>query len=93
MLIFTICHVYASKWLRRVLLFHFLVIVRIKGEESKLRTCQNMVWKAFLLFGDLYYLHNLPCICVSLGIKVEKSKLRTCQNMAWTAFLLFGDIR
>ena len=69
------------------------MIVGIKGEESKLRTCQNMVWKAFLLFADLYYLHNLPCICVSLGIKVEKSKLRTCQNMAWTAFLLFGDIR
>ena len=33
--------------------FHFLVIVGVKGEKRKLSTCQNMAWKAFLLFGDL----------------------------------------
>ena len=33
--------------------FHFLVIVGVKGEKRKLSTCQNMIWKAFLLFGDL----------------------------------------
>ena len=33
--------------------FRFLVIVGIKGEKRKLRTCQDMVWKAFLLFGDV----------------------------------------
>ena len=30
----------------------FLVIGGIKVEKRKLRTWQNMVWKAFLLFGD-----------------------------------------
>ena len=33
--------------------FHFLGIVGVKGEKRKLSTCQNMAWKAFLLFGDL----------------------------------------
>ena len=33
--------------------FHFLVIVGVKGEKRKLSTCQIMIWKAFLLFGDL----------------------------------------
>ena len=85
--------------------FHFLVIVGIKGEKRKLSTWQNMVWKAFLLFGDLcyssqfaVYMHqngsdgNRFTFLVSLGIKVEKKKLETWQNMAWTAFLLFGDL-
>ena len=31
----------------------FLVIVEIKIWKGKLRTWQKMVWKAFLLFGDL----------------------------------------
>ena len=31
----------------------FFVIVGVKGEKRKLSTCQIMIWKAFLLFGDL----------------------------------------
>ena len=33
--------------------FIFFLVAGIKVEKSKLRTCQNMAWKAFLLFGDL----------------------------------------
>jgi len=33
--------------------FYFLVIVGIKGEKRKVRIYQNMVWKVFLLFGDV----------------------------------------
>ena len=29
------------------------LVAGIKVEKRKLRTCQNMVWKAFLLFGDI----------------------------------------
>ena len=35
------------------LLSLFFLVAGIKVEKSKLRTCQNMAWKAFLLFGDL----------------------------------------
>ena len=85
--------------------FTFLVIVGVKGENKKLRTCQNMVWKhlcCLVLFANL---HNLPCICITMapagtfftfllvaGNIVEKRKLRTWQNMAWKPFLLFGDL-
>ena len=33
--------------------FTLLLVAGNKGEKRKLSTCQNMVWKAFLLFGDL----------------------------------------
>ena len=33
--------------------FTFLLSLGIKVEKWKLRTWQNMAWKAFLLFGDL----------------------------------------
>jgi hypothetical protein len=33
--------------------FTFLVVPGIKVAKKKLRTWQNMAWKAFLLFGDL----------------------------------------
>ena len=59
--------------------FTFLVI---------LRTWQNMIWKAFLLFGGYAHFDNLPCICVKMaptgtffhfllivGIKGEKGSL------------------
>jgi len=32
----------------------FLVVAGIKVEKRKLSTRQNMVWKAFLLFGDFF---------------------------------------
>ena len=47
--------------------FTFLVIVGVKGENRKLRTCQNMVWKhlcCLVLFANL---HNLPCICITMA--------------------------
>ena len=81
------------------------MIVDIKGEKRKLSTSQNIVWKAFLLFGAFcqtsqfaVYMHqngsdgNRFTFLVSLGIKVEKKKLGAWQNMAWKAFLLFGDL-
>ena len=33
--------------------FTFLLVAGNKVEKRKLRTCQNMIWKAFLLFGDI----------------------------------------
>ena len=67
--------------------FHFLVIVGIKGEKRTLSTWQNIVWKAFLLFGDSCYSSqfavymyqnssdgNRFTFLVSLGIKVEKKE-------------------
>ena len=92
MLLFTICRVYASKWLRPVLLFHFLLIVGIKGEKGSLAHDKTWFGRRFCCLVIYANLHNLPFICVSLGIKVKKRNLRTCQNMAWKAFLLFGDL-
>jgi len=33
--------------------FTLLLVAGNKGEKRKLSTCQNMVWKAFQLFGDV----------------------------------------
>ena len=33
--------------------FTFFLVAGNKVEKRKLGTCQNMAWKAFLLFGDL----------------------------------------
>ena len=46
---------------------HFLVIVGVKVEKRKLSTCQNMIWKAFLLLVIYANLHNLPCLCVKMA--------------------------
>ena len=35
MLLFTICRVYVSKWLRRVLFFHFFLVAGIKVEKKE----------------------------------------------------------
>ena len=79
-----------------------------KVQKRKLRTCQNMVWKAFLCFCCLVIYANLHQFAVymhqngsdgylfSLFLRVLELKLKktlgTCQNLAWKAFLLFGDL-
>ena len=50
--------------------FTFLLVAGNKVEKRKLRTCQNMVWKAFLCFCCLVIyanLHNLPCTCIKMA--------------------------
>ena len=87
-LIFIICRVYASKWLRRVLLFHFLLIVGIKGEKGSLAHDKTLFGRRFCRLVIYANLHNLPCICVKMaptgtffhfllivGIKGEKGSL------------------
>ena len=53
MLIFAIAVYMHQNCSDRYFFFTFLVIVGITGEKRKLSTWQNMVWKAFLLCGDL----------------------------------------
>jgi hypothetical protein len=66
--------------------FTFLVILGNRVEQKKLRTWQNMVWKAFLLVIYVNF-HNLPRICIKMvpagtfftflvivGIKGEKKE-------------------
>ena len=70
--------------------FTFFLVAGIKVENSKLRTCQNMVWKGLCCLVIYANLHNLPCICIKMaptgtcfhylvivGIKGEKRKLST----------------
>ena len=79
--------------------FTFLLVAGNTVEKRKLGTWHNMIWKAFLLFGNYANLLLLPCICIKMaptgtfftlllvaGNKVETRKLRTCQNMAWKGF-------
>ena len=74
--------------------FTFLLVAGNTVEKRKLRTWHNMIWKAFLLFGNYAKLHLLPCICIKMvptgtfftlllvaGNKVETRKLRTCQSL------------
>ena len=54
MFILTICHVYMHQnGSDGYFSFTFLLVAGNKVEKRKLRTCQNMAWKAFPLFGDL----------------------------------------
>ena len=81
-----------SKWLQR-LPFFTIVILGIKILRRTLPTWQNMVWTAFLSFGDLCkssQVLSFTCLVV-VGISVEKRKLRTWPDMVWKAFLLFCD--
>ena len=74
--------------------FTFLLVAGNTVEKRKLRTWHNMIWKAFLLFGNYTNLHLLPCIFIKMaptgtfftlllvaGNKVETRKLRTCQSL------------
>ena len=89
--------------------FTFLLVVGNTVQKRKLRTWHNMIWKAFLLFGNYANLHLLPCICIKMaptgtfftlllvaGNKVETRKLRTCQSLegfVWWFMLIFTICR
>ena len=90
MLIFTICRAYASKWLRRVLFFHFFLVAGIKVEKRSLEHGKTWLGRRFCCLVIYATLHNLPCICIIMapagtfftfllvaGNKGEKRKLST----------------
>ena len=49
-----------------ILFFTFLVILGNRVEKKKLRTWQNMIWKAFLLV-IMPIFTVLPCICIKMA--------------------------
>ena len=93
-LIFTICRVYASKWLRRVLFFHFLVIFRIKGKKGSLAHDKTLFGRRFCCLVIYATLHNFLCICgeaenprMTIGVQStnEERKCATRHNVFTTA--------
>ena len=47
--------------------FTFLLVAGNTVEKRKLRTWHNMIWKAFLLFGNYTNRHPLPCIFIKMA--------------------------
>ena len=67
MLIFTICRVYASKWLRRVLFFTFLGLFELKVKKGSLAHDKTWFGRRLCCLVLDANLHNLPCICIKIA--------------------------
>ena len=65
--IFIICRAYASKWLRWVLFFTFLWLLRLKVKKGSLAHDKTLFGRRFCCLVIYATLHNLPCICIKIA--------------------------
>ena len=66
-LLFTICRLYASQWLRRVLFSLFFWLLEIKLKKGSLEHGITWFGRRFCCFVIYANLHILPCICIQNG--------------------------